>query len=726
MDFFNFNHLGITATAVAKTKILVVDDDPKICQSITEILKSVGLQAYPAAGGREALNYLNRESFSLVILDLNMPEVDGIEIINHINRNAIDCAIIVVSGESEFDIAVHVLKNGAKDFIKKPYAPDELLFSIKNVLEKRFLEITNRGMVEKIKESEALHKFIVHNSPDILFMLDKNGFFTFINRNIVRTLGYAQQEVIGKHYTDFVHPKDINRAKFFFGTQKLPKNTKSVEIRLLGKDNKAVTHVEVRTMQVEKSFSGGYKLGIRSKNKDGDNFVGTYGVARDITGRKRSEEIIRFQHNHDLLTGLPNRNLLNERASVLVSHAQRNNERLAVLFIDIDRFKRINDSYGLMVGDELLQSVSTTLKRCTRAGDILARIGGDEFILLLPAIKSQDDAIAVANKIIQETSAPYIHNNTDIHITLSIGIAIYPEHGTTKDQLIKNADIAVCQSKSITTSNYCTYNKSLKSSTSNKILIEKMIRKAIKNDQILINYQPQINLETGALHAVEALVRINSPDRGTLLPGQFIDTAEESNLINELGDIVIEKVCQDMLVWNSYGHRVPTCINISAVQLSMDGFADHIIKKIRAYDLDLDVFELEITENILIQNMDMTLGNIIKLSNCGINFAIDDFGTGYSSLSYLDQLPLHTLKLDKSFIKRIIQSTDDNTIIPAMINVSNGLKMNFIAEGVENRAQHEYLKSQGSCIAQGFFYSEPIPSVELLDFIENLKPEKFA
>ncbi|NOY14232.1 MAG: EAL domain-containing protein [Deltaproteobacteria bacterium] len=389
-------------------------------------------------------------------------------------------------------------------------------------------------------------------------------------------------------------------------------------------------------------------------------------------------------------------------------------------------FKRINDSYGQRIGDEVLQSVASILERSSREGDTIARIGGDEFILLLPAISSAEEAVDIADRIIQETAFPLHHNGNDIHITLSIGLAIFPDNGESKEQLIRNADIAVCNSKSTSRNNICLYDSSLQNNNSNKIFTENLIRNAINNEQIEINYQPQINLDSGKLHAVEALVRIKSADRGLILPGEFIETAEESNLINELGDCILENILQDAKNWHAQGVNVQIGINISAVQLAMDGFADYLISKIRDHNLRLNIFEIEITENVLIQNMEMTLANIIKLTNHGIKIAIDDFGTGYSSLSYLDQLPLNTLKLDKSFIKKIRGAGDDNTIIPAVRNVSSGLRLNFIAEGVERKTQHDYLKSLGPCIiAQGFYYGRPINSQTMLVFIKNYDSRKF-
>ncbi len=418
-----------------------------------------------------------------------------------------------------------------------------------------------------------------------------------------------------------------------------------------------------------------------------------------------------------MLTGLPNRTLLNERLFSLITHSNENSEKFALLFIDINRFKLINDTYGQSIGDELLKSLADTLRRCTREEDTLARLGSDEFILLISNINSSDDAIAAAQNIIADTALPFNQNGREIHITLSIGIAIYPDHGETREVLTRKADTAVCSAKTKTRKRHCLYSTNLKNKNSHTVFVENLIRDSIKNDRFVVYYQPQIDLTTGKIHAAEALVRIISVNKALILPGKFIDIAEETSLINDIGEIVLKKVCQDICRWNKKGLQIQISINISALQLAMGSFADYVLETLHAYAINPKEIEIELTENTLVQNMNKTIANIVKLTDAGIKIAIDDFGTGYSSLSYLDHLPLNTLKLDQSFMQKITEETRNDTIIPAIINVSKGLQLDFIAEGVETQAQHEYLIQQGSCIAQGFYYSRPIEKSQLIKFI---------
>ena len=717
MDIGHFNKIKSRHSTMDKFKILIVDDDSTVASSIKSVLTLEGLNSHSVSSGREALKELYKKNYELVLLDLNMPDMDGEEVLDLINSSNIDTNVIVVSGESEIKKAIHVLKNGARDFIRKPYSPDELLFSIKNVLEKILLERENREMIDKLEESEALHRFIVHNSPDLLYMLDSTGHFVFINKNTIKLLGYSRKEIIGKHYTEVVYAKDIDRANLFFNNKQFPKNTTGQELRLQCKNNGSLLHVEVRAINIEKKISGGFKLG-RHYNQN-QNFVGTYGVARDISERKKSEEIIRFQNNHDLLTGLPNRALLNEDLVALISHANETSEKFALLFIDINRFKLINDSYGTSLGDELLKNLADTLRRCTREEDTLARLGSDEFILLISNINSSDDAVAVAKKITEEVIPPFKHQGAEMHITLSIGIAIYPDHGKTREELMRNADTAVCSAKTKTRKHHCLYSKKIKNKNSHIVFVENMIRDSIKNDRFVVFYQPQIDLSSGKIHAVEALVRIKAPDNTLILPGKFIDIAEETSLITDIGEIVLRKVCEDISNWNKKGIRMQVSINVSALQLAMTNFSEYVLEELYKFQIDPQEIEIELTENVLVKNINMTISNIIKLTDAGIKIAIDDFGTGYSSLSYLDHLPLNTLKLDQSFMRKITAENMHDTIIPAIINVAKGLQLDFIAEGVETQAQHDYLLKQGSCIVQGFYYSKPIEKSKLIDFIKK-------
>jgi diguanylate cyclase (GGDEF)-like protein/PAS domain S-box-containing protein len=697
-------------------KILIVDDEPNMAQSIQGLLQVSGLTAKVATDGSAALTLLQEQKFDLVLLDLNMPDMDGTAVLENINRLGIRTNVIVISAEAEVQKAIHVLKIGAKDYIRKPYSPDELFFSIKKVMEKQQLKDENRGIYKKLAESEALHRFLIHNSPDLLFMLDRDGRFIFLNNNTMRLLGYRRKELLRCHYSEIVHLKDLDRVKLFFQNSNFLRNTKSMELRLLSKSGK-IRHVEVRAMHFSKRKKGGYRLGVSKVAQE--NSLGTYGVARDITDKKASEEIISFQNNHDLLTGLPNRNLIRQHLNALISRTHNRGEKFAILLLDINRFKLINDSYGQSVGDDVLRNTAELLKRNIREEDFIGRLGGDEFILILPCIDKSEDIYAVARKILAEVALPYRENDQEIYLTLNIGIAVYPDHGTSWEELMRNVDSANCASKQNSHCHYNLYDPTVKNHNSSKMFVENMIRDAIKKDQLVVLYQPQIDLKNKRIHAVEALVRIKPDKNKLILPGKFIPVAEETDLIRDIGAIVRNKVCRDLKHWKQQGISLQVAINASASELASEGFPEEFFTTLCKYDVEPENLELELTENVVVQNIVKTIANIMTLTNAGVKIAMDDFGTGYSSLNYLDRLPLHTLKLDKSFIQKIKSPNDINSIVQAVINVARGMKIDFIAEGVETQQQHEYLSNQGPCIAQGFFYSHPLSRDELTLFIEQ-------
>ncbi len=707
-------------------QILIVDDELKVARSLQLILNLEGLTSQIVTSGRAAIEEMAQQPYDIVLLDLMMPEIDGMAVLDHINQHHPGTSVIVVSGESEIKKAIHVLKAGARDFIRKPYTPEELLFSINNVCEKIRLERDNKAMIATLQESEALHKFIVHNSPDLVYMLNHQGNFTFVNKNTADSLGFNRKELLGKHYSSVVYPADLDLAQRYFMADATVNHHESVELRLQGKKKGNIIHVEIRAVTIQQKLTGGYRLG--HTRRLGPRFIGTYGVARDISEKKRSEEIIRFQNNHDLLTGLPNRNLFHERLDQLLSRARSTNETFALILIDINRFKLINDTYSQEVGDSILRRFAERLRRCCTAVDTLARIGGDEFALLVPTSGQADNTARLrAERVVAETAMPIRANGYDIHLSVSIGITTYPEHGNCCQDLMKNVDTALCNLKNRSINSYGFYNTTLENKNSQKVFTENLIREALKNDQLIVHYQPLVNVNTLRVSSVEALARIQLSSGSILLPGQFIETAEETSLINDIGERVLEKTCQDLKEWNNRGIQVQVSVNVSAIQLQMDNFAEKVLERIRYYRLRPEDIELELTENVLVQDFKTTVANIVELTTAGIKIAVDDFGTGYSSLCYLDRLPLHTLKLDKSFAQKITADNPADPIIPAMIRVAEGLQLRFVAEGIETRQQHEYLLRHGGTVGQGYYYSRPVTKAEITDYIlaHNHKAVKF-
>jgi len=699
-------------------KILIVDDEVLHQHSLMELMTQHGYEVDSANNGTEAIAKLKNDNISLILLDLNMGGSNGEEVMHFITEEKINTTIIVVSGETSFEAAENAIKHGAYDFIRKPYSIDNLLNSVNNAVKKRLLEAENLKMQSQLRESEKLHRYIVNKSPDIVYILDSQGRFTFINKRVETLLGYKMKDVIGRHYTDLIHEDDLDKAQFKFNERRTGKRASiNIELKLKCKNNDQVRNFDNRLLPIEINSVGVYKS---QDTSDDRKFIGTYGIARDITDRIEAEEIIRFQAYHDMLTRLPNRTLLKDRLHQAIAHAKRNKNNLSVMFLDLDRFKVINDTLGHMVGDKLLQAVAMRLRHCLREGDTLARIGGDEFTLLLPEVHSKNDAQIIASKIIKSLKMPFKIDSHELFVSTSIGISQYPEDGQTMESLIKHADIAMYSVKGKGKNGYEFYHVDMLDVYSKHLSLENDLRRAMDDNQFKIYYQPQINIETNEVVAMEALIRWQHPERGLISPSEFIELAEETHLIKEIGDWVLENACAELKRWRSMGlSNVRIAVNVSSIQLEQDDFVEKVLDILQRNEIPGDHLEIEITENTLMHDTDDGIQKLTELSNNEIKIAIDDFGTGYSSLNYLKRLPIDTLKIDQSFVRDMSNSEEDSSIIKAIIAMAKGLNLNIISEGVETEAQLEQLKAWRCKNMQGFLFGRPMPDTQAIDMLKN-------
>ncbi len=689
-----------------RATLLVVDDEPRMLNSLRDLISINGYKVLTALGGREAVTRLEESNIDLMLLDLKMPGFSGHQVMDYVEEKNLDTTVVVVSGETSFDAMSQVLRRRAYDYLKKPYAPDELLQTVENALHQRHLQKQNQTIEFKLKESERLHRYMVNSSPDIIYMLDKEGRFTFVNDRIVQLLGYRKDELVGQHYSDLVYFEDIEQARYVFNERRTDERiARNVELRLKCKDpDSAPKHFETNTVPIELSATGVYH-----GNEEDREYLGTYGVARDVTDRKEAERTINFQAYHDLLTQLPNRALFKDRLNLALAQTKRSSQRLAVMFLDLDRFKLVNDTLGHICGDELLQAVSHRLQECLREGDTLARFGGDEFTLLLPQIYGQEDAEAIAKKIIAKLRDPFFIEGHELYVTISIGIAMYPHDGTSMEMLVKNADIAMYCIKGRGSNDYQFFSSEMNNVSVARLSLERDMRKAMENDQFTLYYQPQVDVASGRIVAMEALIRWEHPDRGLIPPSEFVAVAEETGLIMQLGEWALRTACETLRSWQIDGIiDVRMAVNLSALQVEHKNFVDHIIREVKRNSLIGENLEVEITENLIMQDMDNTIQKLIKLNEYGVKVAIDDFGTGYSSLSYLQRLPIHTVKIDRSFVHEIKSQPDDACIVNAIIAMAKGLKLNLIAEGVETAEQFNYLRDQGCTEVQGFMFGHPM------------------
>lgn len=702
-----------------KAYILVVDDEFRLLKSLENMLLNQGYDVKSAQGGLQACEQLSENTFDLVLLDLNMADMNGHQVMDFMARKDIDTATIVVSGESSFTAVSKALRRGAYDYIKKPYNPEEMLSTIDNALQKVMLEKAHTAMQSRLKKSEELHRYIVNSSPDIVFMLDQKGCFTFLNSKIESLLGYKKVELIGKPYHTIVDSADIQRANYIFDGQSTNKSGAwSSEIRLKAKKSgHTARHFEITFFPIESNAKNNKQI---HPEQSKTRVIGTYGTARDITDRKEAEEFINFQAYHDLLTRLPNRALFKDRLNISLAQAKRNKSGVAVMFLDLDRFKIVNDTLGHSMGDRLLQSVALRLESCVRKCDTLSRFGGDEFTLLLPSISSAEDARTIAKKVISTLKEPFILGEHEVFVGVSIGIAIYPDAGCTVDELIQNADVAMYHVKRRGKDGYQFFSDTMAVNTSNRLSLERDLRNALDKDEFRVFYQPQINADSGKVVGMEALVRWQHPERGLIYPGEFIPLAEETRLMSDINDWVLMTACKEVKGWIDNGHSdIRLSVNFSPLQVEHPKFVHRLLARLRQADFPPQNLEIELTENVIMNDLEHMVQKLNLLAEHGLRIAIDDFGTGYSSLNYLRKLPIHTLKVDQSFIHDIKDSKNEACIVNAIVSMAHGLKLNIIAEGVETKAQLDYLKQLGCHEIQGFYFGRAEPGYKALELINQ-------
>jgi diguanylate cyclase (GGDEF)-like protein len=426
---------------------------------------------------------------------------------------------------------------------------------------------------------------------------------------------------------------------------------------------------------------------------------------------------------HDFLTGLPNRMLVNDRLRQAIALALRRSSKLALLFLDLDGFKHINDSLGHLIGDQLLKSIAGRLVNCVRASDTVSRQGGDEFVVLLAEVKESSDAAITAKKILQAVAEPHCIDQHDLHVTTSIGLSVYPDDGLDAETLIKNADLAMYQAKESGRQSYQFFKPAMNVRAVERQSIEESLRRALQRQELAVHYQPKVNLNTGEIIGAEALVRWNHPERGPVPPGKFIPVAEDCGLIVSIGNWVLREACRQTRAWADAGLPLATiAVNISAIEFRNEHFLDGVFAILQDTGLSPRRLELELTETVLMKRADSTESVFKKLRAGGVQLAVDDFGTGYSSLSYLRKFPIDSLKIDQSFVRQITANPDDTAIVTAVISMGRSLNLRVIAEGVETRREMEFLQAHHCDEAQGYYFSRPLAAPEFARLLETGVP----
>ena len=710
------------AAVTERVHVLVVDDDPMMRRALTDLVGSKERRVSACASGREAIEALRKEPVDLVLLDLNLPDMTGLDVLRGSREAGSAPTVIVVSGDDRIDSAITTLKHGAHEYVRKPFEPVALMRAVENAIAARKLACENIAMRMRLEHSERLHRYFVDNSPDFIFALDPEGRFRFVNGRVETLLGYSREELRGMHYSSIVDEEQLAHVKWALGERRAGERAaREIEVRLVPKGVDQESREDGTLATVSLSTVGIYEKGPDGGQSNG-RFLGTYGVARDISARLRAEQIVEFHAFHDALTGLPNRTLFRDRLGHSIAEMRRRDRSLAVLFIDLDRFKLVNDTYGHLKGDHLLQQTASRLRKCLRETDTLSRMGGDEFVALIPDLDGRQEAMSIASKILNELAEPFSLGAEPFRTSVSIGVAVYPGDGPNEEELIRNADLAMYQAKRKGRNGIVLFSSELSSHQADRLQFEHDLRGAVQRREFETYFQPIHNVRTGQVERLEALLRWRHPVHGLLLPGRFISIAEESGQIRDLGEIVLESACAQLAKWRSHGTRdLGVSVNLSARDFDHDDLVDRIMRATRRHGLPPQVLEVEITESLLIEDMDAVSKRASRLRAEGVRIAIDDFGTRYSSLGYLQTLPISAIKIDQSFVQDLGLRSASNSIVAAMIGIARGLHLDLVAEGVERTEHLESLRGMGCEVMQGFFFSRPMPAAEVGDYLASRK-----
>jgi len=671
--------------------ILLIEDNPGDVRLIREILRKSEKEysIEHAETLADALEKLGGDSFDVILLDMNLPDSIGLESIPEIKRVSPKMPIVMLTGLDDEETAISALQLGIQDYLLKDRIDRTLLLSSLRYA------IERKRILDALAESEEKYKNLVNNALVGVYQTNIEGEILFVNNALAGMLEYESSEEM----------MSVMALSLYKTAEE-----RDVLIDSLKKTGK-VHNFEMEAV----TKTGKTKNLLLSLTLNGDVISG---MIIDITERKRMEETIKHQAYHDNLTGLSNRLLFTEHLGLALSQASRDRHKVAVLYLDLDNFKDINDSLGHSAGDQVLQSVSRRLKSCLRESDTIARMGGDEYTVLMPNIHRENDIVTIARKIISELEMPFIINSHTVYLSISIGISLYPFDGNEPDTLLRSADAAMYNAKKQGKNNYQFYNPAMNRSAFERMKLVNRLRRAVGSGELVIHYQPQISLNDGRIHCAEALVRWQHPHMGLLQPMQFLPLAEEAGLIRNIDEWVLRTACAQIKAWQEAG-CAPSCImvNLSARYFQQPELADMVSQILNETGLEPSSLGIEITERTVMKDMDTAIPYIRKLADTGVRFCMDDFGTGYSSLQYLKKLPLQVLKIDKSFVKGLPEDSDYKTIINAVINLASGLKLKVVAEGVENEDQLAFLQIIHCDEAQGYHFSRPLPAAEFAQFI---------
>jgi diguanylate cyclase (GGDEF)-like protein/PAS domain S-box-containing protein len=687
----------------APLRVLIVEDSEDDAALLVRALRLGGYEPdFLRVDTPEAMrSALAGREWDIVIADYTMPRFSGLAALEVTQMSGLDLPFILMSGSIGEDIAVTAMKAGAHDYILKGQ-PARLVPAVERELREASVRRERKKAERALRESEVRKIAVLESALDCIVTMDYEGKIVEFNPAAERVFGYKRGETIGKDLAEMIIPPSLRETHrrglaHFLSTGEGP---------LLGKQ------IETTAMRADGSEFP-IELALTRVSLEGPPLF--TGFIRDITERKTQAAILEYHATHDPLTDLPNRVFLHERLEQIFLEGQMDSSPTALLLIDLDRFREINDTLGHHRGDLVIKEVCHRLQGVLRKSDMVARLGGDEFGLLVPKADA-DDAVLVARKIFEAFEPPLSVEGLPIIVEASIGIALYPDHGANADSLFQRADVAMYAAKQ-TGSGFSVYNADQDHHSPRKLALMGELRHAIENNELILHYQPKINLRTGRIVGVEALVRWRHPERGMIPPDQFIAPAERTGLIRPLTLWVLNTALDQCQLWHKQGLELAVAANISARSLQDPKLSDLISGLFETRKTPFRSLALEITESMIMAEPMRALEILTQIHKMGVRLSIDDFGTGYSSLAYLKKLPVDEIKIDKSFVIDMVANSDDAMIVRSTIHLAHNLGLKVVAEGVETEEARVRLAELGCDTAQGYYFSRPLPAEELTRWI---------
>jgi diguanylate cyclase (GGDEF)-like protein/PAS domain S-box-containing protein len=675
--------------------LLLVEDNPGDARLLREMLAEQGshhTELTHVERMSEAEKHLADHAFDLILLDLGLPDVQGMGAVRRARAAAPRIPLVVLTALDDELMAAQALKEGAQDYLIKGQIDTRgLLRALRYAIERKIME--EALFVEKERAQVTLNCI-----GDAVICTDLTGNITFLNLVAEKMLGWSRSEATGRPMAEIFQILDA-----------VSRETNPNPMDMAVGQNRTV-HLPSNCILIRRD---GFEIPIEDSvapihDREG-RATGAVIVFRDVSAARAMALQITHSAEHDFLTGLPNRTLVNDRVNQAIAFASRHGKKVAVLFLDLDGFKHINDSLGHPVGDKLLQSITKRLVDCVRGSDTVSRQGGDEFVVLLSEVERSADAAITARRMLGAVAEAHSVDKHELHVTTSIGVSIYPDDGLDAETLIKNADTAMYQAKENGRQSYQFFKPAMNVRAVERQSIEESLRRALERQELALHYQPIVNLSSGEITGAEALLRWTHPTRGLVPPAQFIPVAEDCGLILPIGNWVLREACKQAQAWVDAGLPMSTiAVNISAVEFRDENFLDGIFAVLKETGLDPRALELELTESVLMKRAESSQSILKTLRARGVQVAVDDFGTGYSSLSYLRKFPIDALKIDQSFVRQITTTPDETTIVTAVIAMGRSLKLRVVAEGVETPEELAFLQVHKCDEAQGYLFSRPV------------------